>query len=157
MIMNRYLHEEEVPWDRNTGHSLETDLANWAAARPLRHCDYHHGVRLVESHGSRDWRWTGKTSETKVLFHVRFECPECEVESKLKKAGVPPLFLRATFDSFECGDSEELRRNADICRRFSLKPSGFLLLLGPPGTGKTHLGVSILRTSQQRFSQSLHK
>lgn len=61
-------------------------------------------------------------------------------------SGIPPLYLPNRFENFET-PTEGHRRALEIVRNFS---SGLrshrrsLVLVGPPGGGKTHLAVSVL-------------
>lgn len=76
-----------------------------------------------------------------VLFQCSFApCPVCRVV----RAGVPPLFQRCSFDNF-VADTDQLRDHLAKVREFAAAPTGFLLLLGTVGNGKTHLAAAILR------------
>lgn len=76
-----------------------------------------------------------------VLFQCSFApCPAC----RLAKAGVPPLFQRCSFDNF-VADTDQLRDNLAKAHEFAAAPTGFLLLLGTVGNGKTHLAAAIRR------------
>jgi DNA replication protein DnaC len=67
---------------------------------------------------------------------------------RLGKSGLQPRMLAASFDNFVC-DSDAQRSVLAACRTFAadLDPEGGggLWLIGAPGTGKTHLGSSMVQ------------
>lgn len=77
---------------------------------------------------------------------------ECRLSTliarRLQDARIPPRYQRCTLDNFVLYNNEELKRAVEVARRFA---RGFpavnkgLLLIGPPGIGKTHIAVSVLR------------
>ncbi len=67
-------------------------------------------------------------------------CPACVLES----IGLTPDEARASFTNFVC-DPSVLEEHLKVSRDYANNPKGVLLMLGGPGTGKTHLGTSILR------------
>jgi DNA replication protein DnaC len=84
---------------------------------------------------------------------------ECALQNRTarleEQAGIPPLYQKASFDNFSTApkDNEMARRElADIRRtvltyahEYPLETRPGLLLIGEPGTGKTHLAVAALR------------
>jgi DNA replication protein DnaC len=84
---------------------------------------------------------------------------ECALESRTarleEQAGIPPLYKKASFDTFSTApkDNEMARRELSDIRwkaltyanQFPLDSRPGLLLIGDPGTGKTHLAVAALR------------
>jgi DNA replication protein DnaC len=83
----------------------------------------------------------GDRTRTPIAIHVADL-----VLGLLVKAGVPPRYQQARFESFRrrAGTTEAM----DYCRELA-EGTGDLddvgvILTGPPGTGKTHLAVSIL-------------
>jgi len=72
-------------------------------------------------------------------------CLQC----RLEKLGIPPDEARASFDGFTV-NPPALLEHLKQCRAFAAAPKGVLLLLGNTGTGKTHLGIAILREQLRR-------
>jgi len=70
------------------------------------------------------------------------------VDQRLRDARIPPRYQRCTLDNFLTYQNEELLRAVESARRFSeafpVVQKG-LMLIGPPGIGKTHIAVSVLR------------
>ncbi|UHC82337.1 ATP-binding protein [Pseudomonas sp. NIBR-H-19] len=122
-------------------------------------------IAMCEDHGPFDQKIT-------TIFNREFKtyCPECSrirreseeaaerakkaldarqaMERKLGSALIPKRFVGRTLDSYEAitdGQKEALR----VCRKYADKfPAIYetgrcLLLLGKPGTGKTHLAVAV--------------
>jgi len=85
----------------------------------------------------------------------RCECArEGRSERLEESAGIPPLYRDASFDSFQIPkDNEIAARDLNYLRQtvlnyaheFPAGPKPGLLLIGDPGTGKTHLAVAALR------------
>jgi DNA replication protein DnaC len=66
----------------------------------------------------------------------------------LRESGIVGRYLEAGFDNFEATTKDQ-RRVLQACREFAdnfKREGGGLWLIGPPGTGKTHLGSAIVRT-----------
>jgi len=75
------------------------------------------------------------------------------VDLRLRDARIPPRYQRCTLDSFVTYQNEELLRAMASARRFC---DGFpvvergLMFIGPPGIGKTHIAVAVLRDVVRR-------
>src|SRR5215468_5849685 len=82
------------------------------------------------------------------------EACECRTAGRAERvedrAQIPPLYRNADFDNFSKRGNQELSNVLVAVRTFAdafplgPKPGG-LLLIGEPGTGKTHLAVAALR------------
>lgn len=67
-----------------------------------------------------------------------------------------------TFDNFDLRalelsdvERERVRQTYHLCRRFAEEPSGWLVLAGDYGVGKTHLAAAIANAHQQKARESL--
>ena len=80
---------------------------------------------------------------------TRCDCVhEKAATQRLSDARIPPRYQRCTLDSFVTYQNEELMRAVESARRFAdafpVVQKG-LMLIGPPGIGKTHIAVSVLQ------------
>lgn len=73
-----------------------------------------------------------------------------ERQARLERYSNLGPFNRLTFESLipqgrrpDPASQERYSRTVETCRRFAGKPEGWLVLLGPPGCGKTHLAAAI--------------
>lgn len=66
-------------------------------------------------------------------------------------AGVGKRYLNCSFDNYEIGNAVNRKRAVEVCRGFAehyyryAEKGTWLTLIGPCGTGKSHLAVSIIR------------
>jgi DNA replication protein DnaC len=80
---------------------------------------------------------------------TRCDCVHARaVEQHLKDARIPPRYQRCTLDNFISYENEKLLSTIRYARRFieqfPAAPKG-MMLIGPPGIGKTHIAVAVLR------------
>lgn len=87
------------------------------------------------------------------------KCKADELDARLERAGIPRRLIHATFEGFAAPTAahrEALDAAIAYANRFhsaanKIPPPGPALFIGPPGTGKTHLAVAILRAVAPRF------
>jgi DNA replication protein DnaC len=69
-----------------------------------------------------------------------------------------PEGLRAcTFNAFECGTNASLKAAGQAAWDFAHEPSGWLVLTGDVGCGKTHLAAAIKNARDERGLQTVFK
>lgn len=79
------------------------------------------------------------------------------IQDRMARSGLRGRFLDATFSSYETPSPGQQKAHA-VCRRFvEGLPSGTgvgLLLIGSPGTGKTHLGAAMVQAAIAQRDQT---
>jgi DNA replication protein DnaC len=126
--------------------------AAWAATREVKRCDKHPDTALAFDIPEMS-RWIAQGNEPCAFY---LPCGKCHANAaanaaaqKLIDSGVPRNMTHATIDNFVPRDAGE-QNTLTTVRRFIACRSGFICLIGPDkGTGKSHLGVSILRASKR--------
>ncbi len=116
-------------------------------------CPQHGPYQARQLFGSR-WTGCGACADERAA-----EDAKCQREQKarrllerqnarLAESGLEPRFLRASFETFEATAPKQLAA-LTACRSFieglATCGSAGLWLVGPPGTGKTHLGSAMVR------------
>ncbi len=85
------------------------------------------------------------------LRRAKAEAETRRLQDAIGRACIPDDFKDKTFDSF-IASTENQQRNLSLCRRYSdnwkkVRENGYsLLMFGNPGTGKSHLACSIIRS-----------
>lgn len=113
-------------------------------------CDIHGDYESVNFAGTR---WSGcpkcaaalrEAEDAKAQEQLRRE----RQDARLRHSGIEGRFSEASFDNFVAA-GEPQQKVLDACRQFAetvKRDSGIgLWLIGPPGTGKTHLGSAMVR------------
>ena len=86
------------------------------------------------------------------LERARRSGAQAALEKALGRAGIPRRFIGRGFDAYEAS-REEQRRALTLCRQYAAAfprnraEGNCLLLVGGPGTGKTHLACAILQAA----------
>ena len=109
-------------------------------------CPRHGQERALDAEGS--WRSTRRAGQLQAEYDP---CPVCREEEQHRRdlatwtaRGVPARLVGATLDPLHY-ETAEGKKNLGICRAFASAPAGWLVLLGGPGIGKTHIGAAILQ------------
>jgi DNA replication protein DnaC len=110
-------------------------------------CDVHPKIELEldeEQSIGRSW----KPGKLCVCYKP---CPECQrelqdclVNEKMTRIGIPEKVKHATLDNYEAKTESQKKALAKVKRQIGIG-SGFLVLRGTPGTGKTHLAAATLK------------
>lgn len=78
-----------------------------------------------------------------------------QARRELEAASNMEAFAQKTLDSFDPAVHPAAQRAFEVARRYSEAPSGWLLLHGPCGSGKTHLSAAVANESIRRRRKSL--
>lgn len=111
-------------------------------------CEHHGTFKAVNYAGAR-WSGCGQCSideEAKRKAESERLHRLARLSTRLRHSGLSGRYLDATFDAFTPA-TEPQRKALDACREYAANPHGNLWLIGPPGTGKTHLGSAMVRAT----------
>lgn len=62
--------------------------------------------------------------------------------ARIRRSGLSDMLSRYTLESWQVKEIWQ-KKAADLVRRYAAGPSGWMLVAGPPGTGKTHLCTAL--------------
>ena len=102
--------------------------------------------------GDSGWKQTADASGV-----VRCDCHRRASSRRLiQSAAIPSRYQHNTFDNFDTGEVFDASLGAAklLCSRYVERYEALdygLLFMGPPGIGKTHLGVAVLRALIERY------
>jgi DNA replication protein DnaC len=90
--------------------------------------------------------WYFERCYEQIKEEARRELLKYQTWTKSKESGVPLRYQNCCFNNFECRNSEEEKRKAKVIQFIEKNDNdGVLLMTGSRGTGKSHLGVAIVR------------
>lgn len=123
------------------------NLKKQIAQAPKECCSEHPETPLlVDQERTNFQSW-----QAKELHIVWGKCPECEkvfqesfVNEKWRKMGIPGELMKATLDSFETKTVQQVEAMGKTKMQVN-KGSGFLIIRGKVGTGKSHLAVGVIK------------
>lgn len=92
--------------------------------------------------------------ENGVRRVVRCDCwREQAAKQALEQAGIPPRYQRCEFSTFVTYPNDRLLNAVALAKEFAERFPAVekgLLIIGPPGIGKTHLAISTLKEAVRR-------
>lgn len=68
---------------------------------------------------------------------------------RIRRSGLSDMLRRYTLDTWQAKEPWQ-KKAADLVRKYAAAPSGWVLVSGPPGTGKTHLCTALCGMLMER-------
>ncbi|HEV2210216.1 MAG TPA: ATP-binding protein [Verrucomicrobiae bacterium] len=133
----------------------DAELKAFVASQPAaKACSRHPEMaRALDLELTRYW-----TNYHRTFTAGYAPCPLCveereemELRERLHGQGVPKNLLRATFENWKPHNKAEKANLAAVREFAETVRTGFLILTGDVGTGKTHLAVSSMRLFKHPF------
>jgi len=89
------------------------------------------------------WTYPGRTEKGLCFSCQRKMKIRKHIQKYLERTGVPPKYVRCSFENFEITKGN--RWVFRVCKSYAFDPRGNLLTYGDCGTGKTHMAVAITK------------
>lgn len=113
-----------------------------------------HELQPLAIDDDQTMRMSWKHSQLTICYK---QCPKCAkslevalVNEKWSQFGIPSKVLHATLDNFKTDLVSQEKAIKKVKQQID-KKSGFLILRGTPGTGKTHLASAVLKLQSGVF------
>ncbi|RUR52725.1 ATP-binding protein [Vreelandella populi] len=131
-------------------------------------CDSHGDYQSMHIVFGKTDTWSGcpecaeekrQRDQVKEFEENRKIAAQKRLESRIGYACLPPRFAGKNFDSYRA-DTEQQKKYLENCKQYAenfpehLKSGDGLMLLGNPGTGKTHLAVAALNYIVQHHGEA---
>lgn len=113
-------------------------------------CPICHGagfLRMVDTNGELAWDSNGNPIYRDCICKIRKEAERKARELRAMSGISDAVFDRLTFDAFR--PEQAVQPTCDMvgikrqCEEYAANPRGWLVMMGPYGTGKTHLAYAI--------------